>query len=446
MTVTTRRFAFFLTTLIGLACIAGAQSRRPALPPHTAGNSAQNATRPVPRVQPGIDVLRAHNFRHLEGKRVGILTNPSGVDSRGVPSWKVLHEAPQVRLTALFAPEHGIDGTIPANEYIESRTHPLTGLPVFSLYGATRAPNANMLERIDILLIDLQDVGSRSYTYISAMKRAMEACFAAGKEVMILDRPNPLGGTKVTGPPLDKEYMSYVGDYQIPYVHGLTMAELALMAKNTPGWLNITEAERTAGKLYVVPMDGWQRNMIWTDTGLTWVAPSPNVPSFGAALGYSMTGLGAQVGAFTHGIGTPFPFRLLRYPGKSATQLAAELNALHIPGLEFKPIRTESVRTKQPVEGAYIVVTNWSVADPARLSLEMMRLTALWEQQAGKPNPFTQISRNQADLFNKHVGSAEWWQAITRQGANVNIPYFLNKWNREAAAFRARSQLYWLYR
>lgn len=421
------------------------QSHRPSIPTQRA-HTAQRTEPSAPRVLPGIDVLRASGFRYLQDKRVGILTNPSGVDSRGVPSWKVLNDAPQVRLTALFAPEHGIDGTIPANEYIESRTHPLTGLPVFSLYGKTRAPNSNMLDQIDILLIDLQDVGSRSYTYISAMKRVMEACFRAGKEVMILDRPNPLGGNKVTGPPLDREYMSYVGDYPIPYVHGLTMGELALMAKNTPGWLNISEAERNAAKLYVVPMEGWQRGMMWSDTGLRWAPPSPNVPSFGAALGYSMTGLGAQVGPFSHGIGTPYPFRLLRYPGKSAQQLAAELNALQIPGLFFKPLRTQSVRTQQPVEGVYIVVTNWQEADPTRLSLEMMRLTALWEQQAGKPNPFTRLSSNQADLFNKHTGSNEWWQAITRQGAHVNTGHFLSKWNREAAAFRARSQPYWLYR
>lgn len=438
------RLAVTVSALVGLASVLFGQTHRPAANHGQPAATGQHV-RSAPRVQPGIDVLRANNFRHLQGKRVGILTNPSGVDSRGVPSWKVLYDAPQVRLSALFAPEHGIDGTIPANEYIETRTHPLTGLPVFSLYGKTRAPNQHMLDQIDILLIDLQDVGSRSYTYISAMKRVMEACFKAGKEVMILDRPNPLGGNKVTGPPLDKEFMSYVGDYQIPYVHGLTMGELALMAKNTPGWLNISEAERTNGKLYVVPMDGWQRGMMWSDTGLSWIAPSPNVPSFGAALGYSMTGLGAQVGPFSHGIGTPYPFRLLRHPARNANQLAAELNALNIPGLSFKPLRTHVVRNNQPVEGVYIVVNDWSAADPTRLSLEMMRLTALWEQQAGKPNPFTRVTPNQADLFNKHVGSREWWNAITRQGANVNIPHFLNKWNREAASFKARSQPYWLY-
>lgn len=431
----TRLFARFAIALCLLAASHG-------------GSTSAHArnTAPQPQVLLGIDVLRASGFPRLEGKRVGLLTHPAGVDRNGVPSWKVLSDAPNVRLTALFAPEHGIDGTAPANVYVESRTHPATGLPVFSLYGKTRAPNQHMLDQIDILVIDLQDVGARSYTYISAMKRVMEACFKAGKEVMILDRPNPLGGSKVEGPPMDKEFMSYVGDYQIPYIHGLTIAELALMAKRTPGWLNLTPAERERGKLYVVPMQGWRRNMLWSDTGLRWVATSPYVPSFGAALGYAMTGLGAQIGPFSHGIGTPYPFRLLRYPGKSPQQLADTLNALRIAGLSFKPLRTHTTKTQHPVEGVYIVVTDWPNADPTRLSLEMMRLTAQWEQQSGKPNPFSTVSQNEASLFNKHVGSGEWWQAISRQGANVNIHPFLNKWSRQSAAFKASSQPYWLYR
>ena len=174
-----------------------------------------------------------------------------------------------------------------------------------------------MLVGLDALIIDLQDVGVRSYTYVSCMRYAMEACFENGVEVVILDRPNPLGGLKVDGPPLDREWRSYVGAFHVPYVHGLTIAELARIAKNTPGWMETPEQIRKNGKLTVIPMRGWRRNMLWTKTGLRWVPTSPYIPDLSAVLGYAMTGLGAQEGGFSHGIGTPYPFRLLRYKGLS---------------------------------------------------------------------------------------------------------------------------------
>ncbi|SVB96826.1 uncharacterized protein METZ01_LOCUS249680, partial [marine metagenome] len=206
----------------------------------------------------GIDHLERIKFGVLQGKRVGLLTHPAGRNAAGESSVEVLRRAPNVRLVALFGPEHGIYGdekaAVPVDDKIDARTR----LPVFSLYGKYRKPTKQMLGRIDVLVIDLQDVGVRCYTYVSCMRYAMEACFENGVEVVVLDRPNPLGGVLVDGPPMDKKWMSYVGAFQIPFVHGLTIGELALYAKKTPGVLKVEEKLRRGGKLAVVPMLGWK--------------------------------------------------------------------------------------------------------------------------------------------------------------------------------------------
>ena len=212
----------------------------------------------------GIDVLEESSFRAIAGKRVGLLTHPAGLNRRGESSIDVLLRAHNVRLVALFGPEHGIYGNEKANVPVDDKIDPRTGLPVYSLYGKYRKPTAKMLSGLDALVIDLQDVGVRSYTYISCMRYAMEACFENGVEVVILDRPNPLGGLKVDGPPLDREWRSYVGAFHVPYVHGLTIAELARIAKDTPGWMETPEHIRKNGKLTVIPMRGWRRAVSYT--------------------------------------------------------------------------------------------------------------------------------------------------------------------------------------
>ena len=279
----------------------------------------------------GIDVLEKNNFQLLKNKRFGLLTHPAGVNRHGISTIQVLKNAPNCQLVALFGPEHGIYGDEAANVPIDNRIDRRTGLPVYSLYGRYRKPSAKMLEGLDALVIDLQDIGVRSYTYISCMRYAMEACFESDIEVIVLDRPNPLGGLKVDGPPMDPEWMSYVGAFQVPYVHGLTIAELARMAKYQTGCLQIDERSRKKGRLRVVPMQGWQRSMRWPQTGLRWIPTSPYIQNLSAVLGYAMTGLGAQIGNFSHGIGTPFPFRLLRYKGKSSQQLLDVLKKTQTP-------------------------------------------------------------------------------------------------------------------
>ena len=232
-----------------------------------------------PSVKLGIDYLEENKFLVLAGKRVGLLTHPAGKNGKGESTVDVFVRSPDVNLVALFGPEHGIYGDEKASVPVEDKIDVKTGLPVFSLYGKFRKPSPTMLEKIDSLVIDLQDVGVRCYTYISCMKYAMEACFEAGVEVVVLDRPNPLGGIKVAGPSMDEACMSYVGAFQIPFVHGMTIGELALWSKKVSGVLKIGESSRKKGKLTIVPMLGWNRQMIWPQTGLSWFPTSPNIPT-----------------------------------------------------------------------------------------------------------------------------------------------------------------------
>ncbi|WP_255568060.1 DUF1343 domain-containing protein [Ruficoccus sp. ZRK36] len=394
------------------------------------------STHAAPQVLLGIDVLEAQDFQALSGMRVGLLTHGAGVDGRGVPTWKVMHEHPAVNLVALYGPEHGIDGKHKAEKYVPNTTHAETGLPVYSLYGPTRKPAPEMLQGIDILVIDLQDVGVRSYTYVSAMRLAMEACFEQGIPVMVLDRPNPLGGEKVDGPPLDKHLMSYVGSFRVPYVHGLTIGELAIMAKKIPGWMEVSEDVQKKGKLYVIPMKGWKRSMLWPDTGLRWTPTSPAIPDFSAAVGYSMTGLGCQLGGFRHGYGEGYPFRLINYSGKSPDQIATTLNSLAIPGLYLQPMP----EGRQP--GAYAAVTNWDKLRPTEISFQMMRLACDWSGG----NPFAEATPAQQRLYKIHVGSEDWWTEISTRGSRARVDKFLDEWEARARQFQQWSRNYWIYK
>lgn len=386
----------------------------------------------------GIDVLEESGFGAIAAKRVGLLTHPAGLNRRGESSIDVLRRAHNVRLVALFGPEHGIYGNEKANVPVDDKIDSRTGLPVYSLYGKYRKPTAKMLLGLDALVIDLQDVGVRSYTYVSCMRYAMEACFENGVEVVILDRPNPLGGLKVDGPPLDREWRSYVGAFHVPYVHGLTIAELARIAKHTPGWMETPEQIRKNGKLTVIPMRGWRRDMLWTQTGLRWVPTSPYIPDLSAVLGYAMTGLGAQEGGFSHGIGTPYPFRLLRYNGKSPEQIKATLESKRIPGLGYRIVKTQSA-TGAPLSGVYVSVTNWNRARPTELSFHMMQLAAVWSSS----NPF--IASKNPGLFNKHVGSTAWWNEIRQRGAQARVNVFVEQWAQQAKSFQQKAKRFWIY-
>lgn len=446
----TRAFAVqfaVLTTLLLAACgTAGSrpgEARAPSRPAQdTAGDEG---------LMLGIDVLERQDFAALRGKRIGLLTHPAAVNRFGTTTLEVLRRDTGNRLVALYAGEHGIYGTVPAGVKFEDQRDPATGLPVYSLYsGRTRKPTAAQLAPIDVLVIDLQDIGTRSYTFIGSMRLAVEACFENNKEVVILDRPNPLGGLKVSGPPLDAGWINFLAPVQVPYVHGLTLGEIARLAVSEPGVLQVPDAVRERGRLTVIAMRGWSRSMRWIDTGLAWYPTSPNVATFEAVVGYPMTGLGAQLGGFRHGIGTPYPFRLLTHPSLTQAELLRQLQARNIPGLRFSP-RDVTVpapagaRDPAPrvVSGVYIDVVDWNAWRPTELGLHMMQMAAALSPRR---NPFVAASADEAELFNKHFGSNALWAELKRDGARLDVARIFADWEQQARSFQERSRKYWLYR
>jgi uncharacterized protein YbbC (DUF1343 family) len=314
------------------------------------------------------------------------------------------------------------------------------GVPVYSLYGKSRRPTSQLLKQIDVMVIDLQDIGSRSYTFISALREAMESCFKAGVAVVVLDRPNPLGGLKVDGPNVDAEWRSYVGAFPIPYVHGLTMGELARIALATPDVLKIDEKTRATAQLTVVPMRGWKRFMRWPDTGLTWRQTSPYIREFAAVEGYAITGLGCLLGGWAHGVGRDDPFRGLYYPGRSADALVKELSALGINGLAFRKVERTNPAGKK-LHGVLVDIPDWAALRPTELSFHMMRLACAWNRK----NPFAHATTPEMQIFNRHVGSTALWRALVKEGSRADLPAFLARWEAEARDFRAASKSFWMY-
>jgi uncharacterized protein YbbC (DUF1343 family) len=401
--------------------------------------SAGRGTPAGAAVLPGIDVMARDGFAPLQGRRVGLLTHPPGLSATGVSSVELMRRNRGVRLLKLFGPEHGIYGDEPAGQPVRDKVDPRTGLPVYSLYGQYRKPTPEMLAGLEVLCIDLQDIGTRSYTYVSAMKLAMEACFENGVAVVVFDRPNPLGGQMVDGPLIDNNLRSYVGAFPVPYVHGLTIGETARIAKNVPGWLDIPAATREKGRLLVVGMRGWKRSMRWPATGLPFVPTSPNIPTLGAVLGYPMTGLGGQIGGWYHGIGSPYPFRLLGHKEAAWDRLKTLLERQGIAGLHFQPRRwRNNGRTHTDL---YLRVSDFAALRPTELSFHMMRLECVLNGR----NPFAAAGETEASAFNKHVGSGAWWREIVSRGPRADVEGFLADWQRAARAFHRESQRFWLY-
>ncbi len=279
-------------------------------------------------VRPGIEVLLSDSLDLVRGRRVGLITNHTGRDRAGVPTIDLLADHPEVELVALYSPEHGIRGSAEAGVRVSDSVDGRTGLPIHSLYGDTRSPTDEMLEGIEVLLFDIQDVGARYYTYLSTMALAMEAAGERGIPFVVLDRPNPIGGDPVQGNVLDPEYSTFVGLYPIPMRHGLTAGEFARMAVGEFG---------VRVRLSVVVADGWRRTMPYGDTGIPWIAPSPNMPSVESALHYPGTCLfeGTPISV---GRGTERAFQQVGAPWLDADELAARLQALDVPGVRFVPV------------------------------------------------------------------------------------------------------------
>lgn len=311
MTPFLRRFGFPLILIATLHALAASLTATPA-------------------VTLGIDTLAARGFPGLQGKRIGLVTNPSGTSATGRRTLDILRAQPGFRLTALFAPEHGVHGTIPAGEYVPSGPDPRTGIMTHSLYGTTRKPTPAMLRDVDVLIYDLQDIGARSYTFISTLGLVMQAAAEAGIPVYVLDRPNPLGGLRIEGGGVDPDWFTFVGQYDIPYLYGLTVAELAW-------WINDRWLSRPC-QLHLFKMSGWNRRMVWQDTGLPWVPTSPNIPGPAATWGYAATGLLGDIGITNGAKVTPTPFEIIAAENLDGSALAARLNALGLRDTRFDPV------------------------------------------------------------------------------------------------------------
>ncbi len=388
------------------------------------------------QVMPGNEALAASGFKVLQGKRVGLLTNPSGVNSRLESTIEVLRRASGVKLVALFGPEHGVYGDVPAGDKIESRVDVRTGLPVHSLYGATYKPTPEMLKGLNTLVYDLQDTGCRSYTYISTMGVAMEACGEAGIEFMVLDRPNPLGGERVEGPMLEEKFRSLVGRWNIPYVYGMTCGELARMI-NDEGWT------KARSKLTVVPMRGWKRSMVWRDTGLPWVPTSPHVPHGESPLFQVATGMLGEIGGVSTGIGYTLPFQCIAAPGLDPHTLADALNAYKLPGTQFKPITYKPYYftfKDQVVGGVQVYFT-----EPSRAPLTALNFYALEAlKRVGHMDLFAEAvkSNKSFGMFDKVNGTD-----ATRKALQAGRPAaeLVAGWKAGEEEFRKARRKYLLY-
>jgi uncharacterized protein YbbC (DUF1343 family) len=273
------------------------------------------------------------------------------------------------------------------------------------------------------------------------MKTCMEGCFLAGVQVVVLDRPDPLGGLKVDGPPLDPQLTSFVGEFRVPYVYGLTIGELARMAKEAPGILAIPESARMNGRLAVIPMRGWRRSMRWPETGLTWVATSQGIPSFSAVEGFPMTGLGTQIGGFKSGIGTAYPFRGISYHGVKFELLERDLKALNLPGIDYRRVSVPDPKTGKPDLGLYVEITDWDLWRPTELGLQLIRLSCKYD-----PRTFTSATKPEVHLFQICLGSMAFYNDVAAHGARIDVEAYVRDWQARNSVYQQQSRRYWLYR
>ncbi len=313
----------------------------------------------------GDEVFLDRTWRELEGRTVGLVTNQTGVTSSLETLVDAIIRHGNIALRALYSPEHGLRGERTAGAYVGSYTDLRTGLPVYSLYGATRHPTGAMLAGIDVLLFDIQDVGDRAYTYISTLAYVMQAARTYDKEVWVLDRPNPIGGRRVEGPVLDPKFASFIGLYPLAVRHGLTVGEIAKL---------YNDHFEIKCKLRVVPMQGYTRDMLWPDTGLHWVRTSPNVPTWQTALVYPATGLLSYAG-INNGVGTAKPFAFAGGYRVDAARLADELAQRDVPGVRFDAAAWSPASgfwAGKSLSGVELVVTDPQAFTAVRAAVEIL--------------------------------------------------------------------------
>ncbi len=381
------------------------------------------------RVLAGIDSLGLEVLdRLLRGKRLGLMTNPTGVDAKLRPTIDILHE--RYRLSALFACEHGIRGSVSAGDPVANILDPQTGVTVYSCYGASHSLPQETMGKFDVFVFDMQDAGARFYTYLYSLSYALQSCAEAGKPAVVLDRPNPLGGVLSQGTLLDEKVRSFVGMYAMPTRHGLTIGEYALWAR---------DYLRLDLDLRVVPMMGWEREMLWEDTGLPFVPPSPNLATPHAARAYPGTCIFEGTN-LSEGRGTALPFELIGAPFADGKRLEARMNALDLPGMTFRSAWFTPGHNKwagQACQGVQVYVTDPRVADPCAAGLFL--LDAVREMHPDELF-YSGFEGSEYKTLDKLLGTDEY-----RTG-KLDARGLLEKHKPLVKAWREGTRKYWLYR
>lgn len=388
--------------------------------------------------KPGIEVLRDNGFKQLAGKRVGLITNPTGVDNNLKSTVDILHEAPGVELVALFGPEHGVRGNVHAGDEFGNAVDPATGVQVYSIYGKNKKPSPEMLKGIDALVYDIQDIGCRSFTFVSTLGLALEACAENDIELVVLDRPNPIGGNRVEGNLVEEGFYSFVSQFHIPYLYGLTPGEMARFL-NGEGMV----ANGKKAKLTVIPMEGWSRDMTFDKTGMPWVLPSPHIPQPVTAYYYPATGILGELYFVSIGVGYTLPFQLICADWIDAEKFAAAMEALNLPGVKIRPIHIKPFYSTG--KGENLQGIQFYIEDTPDSSLTLLQFYAM--QELAKLYPEKRIfdvatDKARFNMFDKVCGTD---QIRIRFSKNYQVSDIIDYWNKDAASFKEKSSKYYLY-
>jgi uncharacterized protein YbbC (DUF1343 family) len=387
-------------------------------------------------VRLGIERLLSDERDGLAGRRVALVSNPASIDRAFRHSADALFEDPELDVVALFGPQHGFRSDLQDNMIETPHAHePRRQVPIYSLYSETREPTADMLRGVELLIVDLQDVGTRVYTYIYTMANCMRAAARHGVRVIVCDRPNPVGGAAVEGAALDPAYASFVGQFPIPLRHGMTIGELARL---------FNDAFAIGAALDVVPLAGWRREMYFDETGLPWVIPSPNIPTLDSAIVYPGAVL-VEGTMLSEGRGTTKPFELIGAPWIDGERLASAMNARRFPGVHFRPVVFEPTfqkHARQTCGGCQLHVTDRAAFQPVRVAVELI---AEFRRQnpgayAWREPPYEyEHERWPIDIL---YGSDRLRTALDR-GADVTP--LIESWREDEEAFRRKRERYLLY-
>ncbi|MEJ5349960.1 MAG: DUF1343 domain-containing protein [Melioribacteraceae bacterium] len=390
-----------------------------------------------PKVLLGIDVLEKDNFSLLHGKRVGLIANHTSVNSKLISTIDLFKKAKNFQLIAVFSPEHGIRGVAGSGEFVEDFFDSTTGIKYYSLYGKTQKPTPEMLKDIDVLVYDIQDIGCRSYTYISTLGLAMEAAAENNKEFIVLDRPNPLGGLRIEGNVVEENFISFVSQYKIPYVYGLTCGELALMINNERMLSNGLKC-----KLNIVKMEGWHRWMKFDDTKLIWVPTSANVPDSKIPFYLVATGILGELNEISIGISYTLPFQTFAAEWINPDTLAAYMNSLKLTGVKFRPISYKPLYGKwqnKILNGVQIHIYDFD-------KVNLMQIQFYFLEVINKLYPdkkiFSIADSSRIKMFDKVIGTDKVRLQFSKRYKFHDIKELLNK---DIKWFKKMASKYYLY-